>query len=99
MATRRQLLEAGVAHADAPPPRPWFPIQGTGDATTLWYAVLRKHTRGVFLGALAIRHGAWHASLLRRGWDEVPVEQIGAGLGMGAPEIASGPWTPSALSP
>lgn len=92
MATQRQLVEAGVAPTDAPPPRPWFRIQGTGDATTLWYAVLRKPTRGVFLGALAIRHGEHHASLLGQGWEEIPVPEIGGGLGMGPPEVAAGPW-------
>jgi hypothetical protein len=80
VATGRQLVEAGVAAPDAAPARPWFPIQGTGDATTLWYAVMRKRTRGVFIGALAIRHGEHHASLLQGGWEEVPVAEIGAGL-------------------
>jgi hypothetical protein len=36
VATQRQLVEAGVAAPDQPPPKPWFRIQGTGDATTLW---------------------------------------------------------------
>ena len=33
------------------PPRPWLRIQGTGDASTMWYAVMRKQERGVFIGA------------------------------------------------
>jgi hypothetical protein len=76
VATRRQLVEAGVAGETELPPRPWFPIRGDSDASTLWYAVLRKRERGVFIGTLCIRHTDWHASLLAKGWEEVPVEQI-----------------------
>jgi hypothetical protein len=77
VATHRQLIEAGVASADAPPALPWHRIQGTSDASTMWYAVMRRKTRGVFIGALTLRHGDHHASLLRQGWEEVPVEEIG----------------------
>jgi hypothetical protein len=79
VATQRQLIEAGVAVDDGVPPRPWHRIQGSIDASTLWYAVLRKRTRGIFIGALAIRHGDQHASLLGNGWEEVPVGEIGPG--------------------
>jgi hypothetical protein len=79
VATRRQLIEAGLANEVDPPDRPWFRIQGTGDATTLWYAVMRKKTRGVFIGALAIRHGDHHASLLQAGWEEIPVDELRQG--------------------
>lgn len=61
------------------PPAPWFPIRADSDASTLWYAVMRKRERGVFIGTLCIRHGSWHASLLERGWEEVPVPEIGLG--------------------
>jgi hypothetical protein len=77
VATGRQLGEAGIAEDDKPPPRPWHPIRGTGDATTMWYAVMRKQTRGIFIGALCIRHSDHHASLLQSGWQEVAVEDIG----------------------
>jgi hypothetical protein len=77
VATLRQLAEAGIASDDVPPPRPWHQIQGPNDASTMWYAVMRKRERGVFIGALTIRHGERHASLLERGWEEVPVEAIG----------------------
>ena len=76
VATQRQLIEAGVATEDELPPRPWHRIQGTGDATTLWYAVLRKRTKGVYIGALALRHSGHYASLLQAGWQEVGVEEI-----------------------
>jgi hypothetical protein len=78
VATLRQLTEAGVADELNPPPRPWHRIQGTSDATTLWYAVLRRRERGVFIGTLVFRHSAHHASLLQRGWQEVEVEEIRA---------------------
>jgi hypothetical protein len=78
VATHRQLLEAGIAAADRPPALPWLRIQGPGDASTMWYAVLRKRERGVYIGTLCIRHGGHHASLLQQGWEEVPVEAIEA---------------------
>jgi hypothetical protein len=78
VATMGQLIEAGLAGGDLhPPERPWHRIQGPDDASTLWYAVLRKQIRGVHIGALAIRHQAHHASLLQAGYEEVPVEDIG----------------------
>jgi hypothetical protein len=77
VATQRQLVEAGVADETGTPPRPWHPIQGTRDATTMWYAVLRKRERGVFIGTLALRHGDHHASLLQQGWHEVAIDEIG----------------------
>jgi hypothetical protein len=77
VATQRQLIDAGIAPEDRPPGRPWHRVQGTGDASTMWYAVLRRETRGIFIGALTLRHGPHHASLLEQGWEEVPVEAIG----------------------
>ena len=58
------------------PVAPWFPIRGDSDSSTLWYAVMRKRERGVYIGTLTLRHGDWHASLLSKGWEEVPVEMI-----------------------
>ena len=76
VATLKQLVEAGLASAVEGPERPWFRIQGTGDATTMWYAVMRKRTKGVYIGALCIRHSEHHASLRESGWEEVAVEEI-----------------------
>ncbi len=76
MATRRQLIEAGIADEVQPPPRPWHRIQGTDDATTMWYAVMRKRVRGFFIGTLALRHSDHHASLLAQGWEEIGVEEM-----------------------
>ena len=47
----------------------------------MWYAVMRRQERGVYIGALVLRHGDHHTLLLERGWEEVPVEEIGGGLG------------------
>jgi len=78
VATRRQLADAGViARDDDVAPRPWHRIQGTNDASTLWYAVMRRREKGIFIGSLVLRHGDHHSLLLERGWDEVPVDQIG----------------------
>jgi hypothetical protein len=76
VATRRQLVEAGLAPEDAPPPAPWHPVRGDRDASTLWYAVMRKQVKHVYIGTLAIRHSDHHASLLNAGWQEVPVGEI-----------------------
>lgn len=59
-----------------PPPRPWHQIRASGDASTLWYAVLRKQERGIWLGTLAFRQGGHYPLLLTRGWEEVSVEEI-----------------------
>ena len=77
MATRTQLAGVGLVDEAGRPPRPWHPIQGPDDASTLWYAVLRKRERGVFIGTLCIRHTGRQALLEERGWEEVPVGRIG----------------------
>jgi hypothetical protein len=78
VATQRQLAEAGVVGPDEMPVRPWHRIQGTIDASTLWYAVMRRRERGVFIGTLVLRHSGHHALLLERGWEEVPPHAIEA---------------------
>jgi hypothetical protein len=76
VATQHQLVEAGIADAGGTPPRPWHRIQGTGDATTLWYAVMRRQEKGIFIGTLVLRHSDHHAFLEKRGWEEVAVDEI-----------------------
>jgi hypothetical protein len=78
VATQHQLIAAGISEPEGIPPRPWLRIQGSSDASTMWYAVLRKQEKGIFIGTLAIRHGDHHASLLQRGWEEVPPEDVHA---------------------
>jgi hypothetical protein len=78
VATLRQLVTAGVTTSDVVPPRPWHPVRGDRDASTLWYAVMRKQVKGVYIGTLTIRHQDHHASLLNEGWQEVPKEEIEA---------------------
>jgi hypothetical protein len=77
VATRGQLAEAGLTDTDGVPERPWHPIQGPSDASTMWYSVLRKQVRGVFIGTLCIRHTGREALLQRDGWTTVPLEDIG----------------------
>ncbi len=72
------------------PPRPWLRIQGTDDATTMWYAVLRKRVRdSVFIGALALRHSDHHASLLASGYEEIPVEVLRERGASQAPDVGA----------
>jgi hypothetical protein len=82
VATQRQLVEAGITRRDDPPPRPWHRIQGTIDASTMWYAVMRKRERGVFIGTLVLRHSAHHALLRERGWEEIAPSEIGVDQAM-----------------
>ncbi|MEA2362513.1 MAG: hypothetical protein QOD71_1658 [Thermoleophilaceae bacterium] len=77
VATRPQLTEAGLVDELDKPRRPWHPIQGPDDASTMWYTVLRKRERGVFIGTLCIRHTNRKNLLAERGWEEVPIDQIG----------------------
>jgi hypothetical protein len=76
VATRTQLAEAELVDGENTPVAPWHPI-GPSDASTMWYAVLRKRLRGVFIGMLCIRHGGRQASLEAQGWTEVPWTSIG----------------------
>ena len=77
VATRSQLVEADLVDDDGKPLPPWHPIQGPGGESTLWYAVLRKRERGVFIGTLCIRHSERQASMEESGWSEVQIEEIG----------------------
>src|SRR5258706_420424 len=61
-----------------PPPRPWLRVQGTSDASTMWYAVMRRREKGVHIGTLVLRHSAHHTLLLERGWEEVAISEIAA---------------------
>ena len=77
VATQHQLIAAGVMEGSDLPPRPWLRIQGTSDASTMWYAVMRRRERGVFIGTLVIRHSPHHALLMQQGWEEVGPDEIG----------------------
>ncbi len=78
IATRAQLEEARLLDERDAPVAPWHPIQGPSDASTMWYAVMRRRERGVFIGTLCFRHTGRQASLEAAGWEEVPAEEIGA---------------------
>ncbi len=77
MATPRLGVDAGVFRSDEQPRLPWHRVQGTRDASTMWYAVLRRQEKGVYIGTLVLRHTDHHASLLQAGWQEVAVAEIG----------------------
>jgi hypothetical protein len=77
VATRTQLVEAGLADDHEQPLKPWHAIQGPRDASTMWYTVLRKRERGIFIGTLCIRHTGRANLLAEQGWEEIPVEAIG----------------------
>ena len=76
MATRNQLVEAGLADDGEKPIAPWHAIQGPSDASTMWYSVLRKRERGIFIGTLCIRHTDRRTLLAEQGWEEIPIDRI-----------------------
>ena len=76
VATLRQLVAAGITPEDRLPGPPWHPVRGDRDASMLWYAVMRKQIKGVYIGTLVLRHTSHHASLLEGGWEEVAVDEI-----------------------
>jgi hypothetical protein len=43
----------------------------------MWYSVLRKRERGIFIGTLCIRHTDRKNLLGEQGWEEIPIEEIG----------------------
>jgi hypothetical protein len=91
-ATHTQLREHGVLDADGRSQPPWHRLQATSDASTLWYALMRKRSHGIWLGTLTMRGGDHHAKLLAEGWEEVPPERTGASLGDGPAELAPTPF-------
>jgi hypothetical protein len=91
-ATHTQLQAHGFLDEDGRARPPWHRIQATSDASTLWYALLRKRSHGIWLGALAMRSADHYAKLLADGWEEVPPERTGASLGDGLSELAPTPF-------
>jgi hypothetical protein len=77
VATRDQLADAELVDDERKPVAPWHPIQGPGDASTMWYVVMRKQSKGIFMGQMTVRHTGNQAFLESQGWDEVPIDQIG----------------------
>jgi hypothetical protein len=91
-ATHEQLREHGLLDGDGRSQPPWHRIQASSDASTLWYALLRKRTRGIWLGALAMRSGDHYRKLLDEGWEEVAPETTGASLAGGPTDLAPTPF-------
>jgi hypothetical protein len=77
VATGTQLGDAGLMDQFDKAAPPWHPIQGPSDASTMWYSVLRKRERGIFIGTLCIRHTDRRTLLSERGWEEIPIDEIG----------------------
>jgi hypothetical protein len=77
IATQTQLMDASLTDWRGKPEPPWHEIRGPSDASTMWYAVLRKRERGISIGALCFRHAPRFASLTATGWEEVPPDRIG----------------------
>jgi hypothetical protein len=42
----------------------------------MWYTVLRKRERGIFIGTLCIRHTERRNLLAEQGWEEIPIAEI-----------------------
>lgn len=91
-ATHEQLREHDLLDPDGRPRAPWHRIQATSDATTLWYSLMRKHTSGIWLGALVMRSADHYRKLQNEGWEEVPPERVGASLGGGEATLAPTPF-------
>ena len=91
-ATHEQLRSHGLLDADGHSQAPWYRLQASSDASTLWYALMRKRTHGIWLGTLTMRGGDHHAKLLAEGWEEVPPERTGESLAGGPAELAPTPF-------
>jgi hypothetical protein len=95
-ATHDQLRQHALLDEDGHAQRPWHRVQATSDASTLWYALLRKQTRGIWLGALAMRGTDHHQKLLREGWEDVPPERTGSSLPGAPTRLAPTPFDTAA---
>jgi hypothetical protein len=91
-ATHEQLREHDLLDRDTRPVPPWHRIQATSDASTLWYSLMRKHTRGIWLGAVVMRSSDHRQKLLGEGWEEFPADHVGASLGAAPEQLAPTPF-------
>ena len=91
-ATHSQLHAHGVLDEGGRARAPWHQVQATSDASTLWYALMRKRSHGIWLGALTMRGGDHHTSLLADGWEDVAPERTGVSLSGDVAELAPPPF-------
>lgn len=91
-ATHTQLNDHGLLDEDGRARPPWHRVQSTSDASTLWYALMRKRSHGIWLGALVMRSADHYGKLVAEGWEEVPPEQTGVALGADPVELAPTPF-------
>jgi hypothetical protein len=92
IATHTQLQEHDLLDRGGHARLPWHRIQGTSDASTLWYALMRKPSHGIWLGTLVMRTSDHYAKLLGEGWEEVPPESVGESLAGSPSELAPTPF-------
>jgi len=52
----------------------------------MWYSVMRRRERDIFLGSLVFRHSDHRRLLAEQGWEDIPIEEI-----RGGPEARGGP--------
>src|SRR5438874_10108822 len=83
-ATHDQLREHELLDRDGRAQAPWHRVQAISAASTLWYALMRKRTHAIWLGALVMRSADHYRKLLGEGWEEASPERCGASLD-GAP--------------
>jgi len=79
-ATHDQLREHELLDRDGRAQAPWHRVQAISNASTSWYALMRKRTHGIWLGALLMRSADHYRKLLGEGWEEAPPERCGASL-------------------
>ncbi len=91
-ATHEQLREHDLLDRDGRAHPPWHRVQATSDASTLWYSLMRKKTRGIWIGTLVTRTADHRTKLLSEGWEEVPPERTGASLTGADTELAPTPF-------
>lgn len=52
----------------------------------MWYAVMRRPERDIYLASLVFRHSDHHRLLSEQGWEEIPIAEI-----RGGPAARGGP--------
>jgi hypothetical protein len=99
-ATHTQLGEHDLLDPGGHARAPWHRVQASSDASTLWHALMRKRSHGIWLGTLVMRSNADHyAKLIAEGWEEVPPEATGTSLaadGAGPTALAPTPFDTAA---
>ena len=91
-ATHTQLSEHDLLDSDGRARPPWHRLNASGDASTLWYSLMRKRSHGIWIGTLVMRGADHQQTLLDDGWEEVPPERTGASLAGATADLAPTPF-------